>query len=296
MNNKIVKTISSVILLSLLSTTANSKALRSPVQTGDEIIIAKGDIPTPIKYQSIISHYMSYVIAQLDLMIQQLDILQRAINQQQLMDAQAAYISAHQYYEMVRPIIMLFGNTDRVMNSTADYYLQREQDYRFIGFHRVEYFLFDQKNLTLASPAAEELLTKAKDLRKRMATESIEIPKLVQASADFMEMILETKLAGKEQLYSQSDITDIAANIAGSEKIIGLITPFINKDTLTSLTRNYAAINKILDNYRLTNNTYQLYSKLSQHDKMDLFSLISQQAERLAELRAQMDVDVYYKY
>lgn len=129
-----------------------------------------------------------------------------------------------------------------------------------------------------------------------MATESIEIPKLVQASADFMEMILETKLAGKEQLYSQSDITDIAANIAGSEKIIGLITPFINKDTLTSLTRNYAAINRILDNYRLTNNTYQLYSKLSQHDKMDLFSLISQQAERLAELRAQMDVDVYYKY
>lgn len=147
MNNKIVKTISSVILLSLLSTTANSKALRSPVQTGDEIIIAKGDIPTPIKYQSIISHYMSYVIAQLDLMIQQLDILQRAINQQQLMDAQIAYISAHQYYETIRPIIMLFGNTDRVMNSTADYYLQREQDYRFIGFHRVEYFLFDQKIL-----------------------------------------------------------------------------------------------------------------------------------------------------
>ena len=47
----------SVIVASLVASTAYGKALRSPVQTGDNIIIAKGDIPTPEKYQPAIQEY-----------------------------------------------------------------------------------------------------------------------------------------------------------------------------------------------------------------------------------------------
>ncbi len=58
-------------------------------------------------------------------------------------------------------------------------------------------------------------------MHKRVATETIEIPKLVQASADFIEMILETKLGGKENIYSLSDLTDIAANLEGAKNSWG---------------------------------------------------------------------------
>ncbi|ELU1438605.1 EfeM/EfeO family lipoprotein [Providencia rettgeri] len=286
----------SLILGVVVPSLSYGKALRSPVQTGDNIIIAKGDIPTPEKYQDSIHTYMNFITAELAEMVIQLELLQQNLQQGKLSAAQRAYIIAHQHYETVRPIIVLFGNTDRTINPRADYFLDKEKDYRFTGFHLVEYQLFAAKNPTQALAANEELLIKGRDLHKRVTTETIEIPKLVQASADFIEMILETKLEGKENIYSLSDLTDIAANLKGSQEIINVIQPFIEKNTLKQLQENTLRINKIMQPYYMADSTYQPYSQLKQQDKMALYSLLTQQAETLAKLRAQLDVDVYYKY
>ncbi|MEQ5112073.1 EfeM/EfeO family lipoprotein [Providencia vermicola] len=286
----------SLILTITISTTVQGKALRSPVQTGDEIIVAKGDIPTPEKYQTSIQTYLNFANAELAEMVEELNLLQQSLKKGNLAKAQAAYIAAHQHYETVRPIIVLFGNTDRTINPRADYFLDKEKDYRFTGFHLVEYQLFDQKSAQQALAPAEELLLKGHDLQKRVMTETIEIPKLVQASADFMEMIIETKLDGKENIYSLSDLTDIAANLKGSQEIIEILSPFIEPKTLDQIKENDQKMNKIVQAYQVSNGLYQPHSQLQQKDKMALYSLLTQQAEILATLRAQLDVDVYYKY
>ncbi|HHR6222842.1 EfeM/EfeO family lipoprotein [Providencia alcalifaciens] len=286
----------SMIFASLMVSTAHGKALRSPVQTGDNIIIAKGDIPTPEKYQPAIQEYLTFVNKELSEMVEQLEKLNQSIQKGQLAQAKAAYIQAHQHYETVRPIIVLFGNTDRTINSRADYFLDKEKDYRFVGFHLVEYLLFSQQDLKAALPTSDELLLKGRDLQKRVLTETIEIPKLVQASADFIEMILETKLSGKENIYSQTDLFDMAANAKGSQVIIDVISPFVEAKTLDQIKENDQKINKIVQSYQLAKGQYAPYSQLKQQDKMTLYSLLTQQAELLATLRAQLDVDVYYKY
>lgn len=286
----------SMIFASLMVSTAHGKALRSPVQTGDNIIIAKGDIPTPEKYQPAIQEYLTFVNKELSEMVEQLEKLNQSIQKGQLAQAKAAYIQAHQHYETVRPIIVLFGNTDRTINSRADYFLDKEKDYRFVGFHLVEYLLFSQQDLKAALPASDELLLKGRDLQKRVLTETIEIPKLVQASADFIEMILETKLSGKENIYSQTDLFDMAANAKGSQVILDVISPFVEAKTLDQIKENDQKINKIVQSYQLAKGQYAPYSQLKQQDKMTLYSLLTQQAELLATLRAQLDVDVYYKY
>ena len=293
---KTIPILFSFILLAVMSLPAYTKALRSPVQTGDNIVIAKGDIPTPEKYQLAIQTYLVFVTNELSEMVSQLEVLEQSLEKGDLKKAQDAYIIAHQHYEAIRPIIMLFGNTDRTINPRADYFLNKENDYRFTGFHLVEYRLFEQKDIKTALPAAKELLLKGRDLYKRVETETIEIPKLVQASADFVEMILETKLAGKENIYSQSDLADIAANLRGSQEIIDVISPFIQSKALDQIKENDQNINKIIQSYQLTNSSYSPYSQLSQKNKMRLYSLLTQQAEALATLRAQLDVDVYYKY
>ncbi|EUD11329.1 EfeM/EfeO family lipoprotein [Providencia alcalifaciens] len=286
----------SMIFASLMVSTAHGKALRSPVQTGDNIIIAKGDIPTPEKYQPAIQEYLTFVNKELSEMVEQLEKLNQSIQKGQLAQAKAAYIQAHQHYETVRPIIVLFGNTDRTINSRADYFLDKEKDYRFVGFHLVEYLLFSQQDLKAVLPASDELLLKGRDLQKRVLNETIEIPKLVQASADFIEMILETKLSGKENIYSQTDLFDMAANAKGSQVIIDVISPFVEAKTLDQIKENDQKINKIVQSYQLAKGQYAPYSQLKQQDKMTLYSLLTQQAELLATLRAQLDVDVYYKY
>lgn len=286
----------SLVLMMAMPTSALAKALRSPVQTGDDIIIAKGDIPTPEKYHPAIRAYLDYTRTQLKDMVSQLEILNSSLKVGDLTAAERAYIQAHQYYESVRPIIILFGNTDRIINARADYFLDKEKDYRFTGFHLVEYQLFDRKDNTAAMRATDELLMKAQDLQKRVATENIEIPKLVQASADFIEMILETKMAGKENIYSQSDLTDIAANLRGSQEVINVLAPFIEPKQLQRIQDNYLEAYRIIKPYQLTPNHYQSYKQFDKKDMMALYSVLTQQAEDLAQLRYQLGVDVYYKY
>lgn len=286
----------SMVLVIAIPTTVSAKALRSPVQTGDDIIIAKGDIPTPEKYHSAITNYLSYTTEQLGKMVSQLETLNKSLKKGDLKTAEQAYIQAHQYYESVRPIIILFGNTDRTINARADYFLDKEKDYRFTGFHLIEYQLFDRKDSKAALAATDELLLKARDLQKRIATERVEIPKLVQASADFIEMILETKLAGKENIYSQSDLSDIAANLQGSQHVIKVLTPFIAPNVLQRIQNNYQKANEIMKPYQLPSGIYQPYNQLSKKDMMALYSVLTQQAEDLAQLRYQLSVDVYYKY
>lgn len=288
--------ICALILTVAIPATVSAKALRSPVQTGDDIIIAKGDIPTPVKYQPAIKAYLDFTQTELAEMVKQLTQLKNSLKKGDLAAAQQAYIEAHLHYEAIRPIVILFGNTDRTINARADYFLEAEKDYRFTGFHLVEYQLFNRKDIQAALIAADELLMKARDLQKRVATETIEIPKLVQSSADFIEMILETKLAGEENIYSHSDLADIAANLRGSQQVVKVLTPFIPPKTLQQIQDNQQKTNAIIQPYQLSSGSYQPYSQLSKKDKMALYSVLTQQAEILALLRYQLDVDVYYKY
>ncbi|MEC6907794.1 EfeM/EfeO family lipoprotein [Photobacterium piscicola] len=280
----------------LFSQNVIAKALRSPVQTGNEIIIAKGDIPTPEKYRKITTEYMTYAVKNIGNTILQLNNLKQNLKDNHVMKAQKAYILAHQYYETVRPIIRLFGHTDRIINSRSSDFLDGVTDYRFKGFHLVEYLLFEQYNIKATLIAVDELLMNVNDIKRRLETEQVDIVKLIQSSSDFIEMILETKLAGKENIYSNSDLTDIAANVEGSKYIFDGIMLFVLHSTSMPIMKNYIKIIGIIESYKLNTNEYKPYNDLSLKDKAALFSVLTQQAYLLATLRATLNLDVYYKY
>ncbi|MEY2344815.1 hypothetical protein I3679_015095 [Proteus mirabilis] len=52
----------------------------------------------------------------------------------QLTDAQLAYQQAHYHYEVIRPIIALFGATERLLNNRADFFLERENSPVLVDF------------------------------------------------------------------------------------------------------------------------------------------------------------------
>ncbi|MGP1932236.1 MAG: EfeM/EfeO family lipoprotein [Arsenophonus sp. ET-YP4-MAG3] len=265
-------------------------------QVVDEIIIAKGNIPTPEKYHQSIKTYLNFILLESDNLIFKLDILEKKLKIGKLKKAQQAYIYAHQHYETIRPIVILFGNIDRVINARADYFINGVKDYRFIGFHLIEYQLFYCKNIKKALNATNKLLIILRDLKKRISIENFNIINLVQASSDFIEMILEIKLAGKENIYSLSDLNDIAANLRGSKEIVKILAPFIDKKTLFQILQNYQKSNNILSHYQYADGEYKLYDQLSIKDKMAFYSIFSQQAEFLTVLRNQLNINIYHKY
>ncbi len=78
------------------------------MQTGDNIIIAKVIYPLQ-KISTCNPNPFNLATNQLAEMVTQLELLQQNLQQGKLQQAQTAYIQAHQYYETVRLIIILFG-------------------------------------------------------------------------------------------------------------------------------------------------------------------------------------------
>lgn len=285
-----------IICSLLVPVIAAAHGLRAPIINDSNAVVAKGDIPTPEKYQSAIRNYQQEVVLQLKSTQQYLNAIENACKNGQLQQAQQNYIRAHQSYEQVRVIVKLFGNADQNINSRADYYLQGTDDPNFSGFHRLEYDLFKLKDLKQAQAENSNLQYEIIDLQKRVAADDLDIAKVVQSASDFLEMTLQTKLAGKENQYSHSDLADIHANVTGSAQIMQHLQSFIPAEQRKTLNHGYQQIFAILQHYQLPQNQFQSFSRLSQTDHDILYSLLSMQTARLAQLRAQLNIRVYYKY
>ncbi|PHM28713.1 EfeM/EfeO family lipoprotein [Xenorhabdus budapestensis] len=286
-----------VSLLLLLSLGAGAEKYRAGLPNiGNEIVIAKGDIPTPTQYQPMIAAYMKTMGVQVAAIEAQLITLQGALNAGNWQAAQQAYIQAHYDYETIRAVVVVFGHADRVINPHASYFLEQERDPKFIGFHRVEYALFSTNDKSDALAATQALLRNVQDLKQRVAVETLPIAKLVQSADDSIELILETKLGGDENRYSRSDLADIAANLQGARWIVDGLAPFLPSEIVTSLNTQFDTLDSVMANYRSAQGQYFHYEQLSHRDKQQLYAQLTQLAEALSGLRTALKIDVYYKY
>lgn len=142
------------------------KIIQGIIQDSENIVIAKGDIPTPKKFETDILNYREKAVGQLTLVEKSLNKLIKNSEKNQLINAQNAYQQAHYYYEVIRPIIALFGSSERLLNNRADFFLERENSPRFSGFHLVEYQLFKLRDPQKATESAKALLRDISDLKK----------------------------------------------------------------------------------------------------------------------------------
>ena len=264
--------------------------------TGSGVVIARGDIPTPEKYLPMIAEYMKMMSGQIAATEQQLTLLQQALNKGDMAAAKQAYIQAHYEYEVIRAAVVVFGHADRVINPHAGYFTDRERDPKFTGFHRIEYALFAENDQAAALAATQDLLRNIQDLKQRVGVETLPVAKLVQSADDSIELILSTKLGGDENRYSRSDVSDIAANIEGARRIATALLPFLSEKTNILLKQQFAEPDAVLAHYWDSQGRYASYEKLTAADKQQLYAGLTILAESLAQLRAELNIDVYYKY
>ncbi|WP_311749227.1 EfeM/EfeO family lipoprotein [Proteus terrae] len=272
------------------------KIIQGIIQDSENIVIAKGDIPTPKKFETDILNYREKAVGQLTLVEKSLNKLIKNSEKNQLINAQNAYQQAHYYYEVIRPIIALFGSSERLLNNRADFFLERENSPRFSGFHLVEYQLFKLRDPQKATESAKALLRDISDLKKRVAIEDIPIPKLVLSAGDNLEFILTDKLAGIENQYSNSDLGDSYANLSGSRLIVEILSHHIPTAEYQSLIKQYDDIGALLLKYQRDEGLFQPLTALPETEKSWLFSQVTQLAEQVANLRSTLNIDVYYHY
>jgi iron uptake system component EfeO len=240
-----------------------------------------------------VSNYKIFVSKKVDSLVATTSAFTAAVKNGDLAKAQALYAPTRTNYETIEPIAELFNDLDSNIDSRADDHEKKEADGGFIGFHRIEYGLFERKSTDGLAPLADRLNADVAELGKRLKSLTIPPEKMVGGAAALIEEVAKTKITGEEDRYSHTDLYDFQANVDGAQKIVNLLRPLTMKadpQLVGTIDSNFATVDKILAKYK-SNTGFESYDKVTEEDRTALRGPITALAEDLSKLRGTLGLD-----
>ncbi|MDH2076798.1 iron uptake system protein EfeO [Pseudomonas atacamensis] len=199
----------------------------TPTAASDAAAKAK---PSMVAFVGPLSEFRVYLAVQGSALIKATTALNQAIASGDLAQAQALYLPARAAYQRLAPAAQRLAELDNQINARADYFEKREQDPAFVGFHRLEYALFQQRNLDDVTPIAQRLLADVTTLKQQLLAQSLPPEQLVGIVVRNLNSLAEVRAgSGEEERYSHSDLNGFAANAQTARKIVDLLRPMLSK-------------------------------------------------------------------
>ena len=218
--------------------------------------------PAMVAFIGPLSEFRVYLSSQGNVLIKAVDALSQAIATGDLAQAQALYVPAREAYQRLAPAAQRLAELDNSINARADYFEKREQDPGFIGFHRIEYGLFEQRSTQGLTPIAQQLLANSVLLKQQLLAQSLPPEQLVSIVARTLHNLADTRAgSGEEERYSHIDLNGFAANLQVTHKVVDLLRPLLTKnnaDLLRTIDDASAALDAELDGLKTAQgfNTY----------------------------------------
>lgn len=240
-----------------------------------------------------LAEYKLYVSREVDALVADTQTFVAAIKANDLAKAQALYAPTRVHYERIEPVAELFDDLDKVIDVRADDFEKKEDDPGFVGFHKIEKFLFIDKSTAVTQQTADRLVADVHELHHRIETLTIPAGKMVGGAADLIEEVAATKITGEEDRYSHTDLWDFQANIDGAQKIYTLLRPLAAKRNPVFVKRvddNFKQVDAILAKYK-SGAGFQSYDKVQESDRKAMKGPITALAEDLSTLRGQLGLE-----
>ncbi|UQS16231.1 iron uptake system protein EfeO [Pseudomonas sp. HS6] len=235
----------------------------TPTAASDAAAKAK---PSMVAFVGPLSEFRVYLATQSSALIRAVTALNQAITSGDLAQAQAAYLPARAAYQRLAPAAQRLAELDNSINARADYFEKREQDPAFVGFHRIEYALFQQRSLDGLSPVAERLLGDVTTLKQQLLAQSLPPEQLVEILVRNLNTLADVRAAsGEEERYSHGDLNGFAANLETAHKVVELLRPMLTKSAADLLPK----IDSALTDFDTTLNGFKVKDGYASYDTVN---------------------------
>ncbi|QXE09997.1 MULTISPECIES: iron uptake system protein EfeO [Pseudomonas] len=235
----------------------------TPTAASDAAAKAK---PSMVAFVGPLSEFRVYLATQGSALIKAVTALNQAITSGDLAQAQALYLPARAAYQRLAPAAQRLAELDNSINARADYFEKREQDPAFVGFHRVEYALFQQRSLDGLNPVAERLLADVTTLKQQLLAQSLPPEQLVSIVVRNLNTLADVRAAsGEEERYSHADLGGFAGNLETAHKVVELLRPMLSKSAPELLPKIDAALSdfdSVLNSFKVKDG-YATYDTVS---------------------------------
>lgn len=251
----------------------------TPTAASDAAARAK---PPMVAFVGPLSEFRVYLSSQSSALIKAVTALEQAIESGDLSQAQTLYVPARAAYQRIAPAVQRLAELDNAINSRADYFEKREQDSGFTGFHRIEYALFQQRNLDGLTPVAQRLIADVTTLKQQLLAQSLPPEQLVSIAVRNLNSIAEERAnSGEEERYSHTDLNGFASNLEAARKVVDLLRPLLTKsaaELLPKIDSAVAGLDAELNGFKV-NEGYASYDSVSAEQRKQ----IANKAKALAD-------------
>jgi iron uptake system component EfeO len=251
----------------------------TPTAASDAAAKAK---PSMVAFIGPLSEFRVYLSSQGTALIKATTALEQAIEAGDLSQAQALYVPARAAYQRIAPAAQRLAELDNAVNARADYFEKREQDPAFVGFHRLEYALFQQRNLDGLPPVAQRLTRDVTTLKQQLLAEPLPPEQLVSIVVRNLNTLADVRASsGEEERYSHTDLNGFAANLDVARKVVELLRPMLSKsaaDVLPKIDSALAAFDSELNGLKVKDG-YASYDSVSAEQRKQ----IADKAQALAD-------------
>jgi iron uptake system component EfeO len=251
----------------------------TPTAASDAAAKAK---PSMVAFIGPLSEFRVYLSSQGTALIKATTALEQAIEAGDLSQAQALYVPARVAYQRIAPAAQRLAELDNAINARADYFEKREQDPAFVGFHRLEYALFQQRNLDGLTPVAQRLTRDVTTLKQQLLAEPLPPEQLVSIVVRNLNTLADVRASsGEEERYSHTDLNGFAANLDVARKVVELLRPMLSKsaaDVLPKIDSALTAFDSELNGLKVKDG-YASYDSVSAEQRKQ----IADKAQALAD-------------
>lgn len=247
------------------------------------------DSPAVVKAKKqAVATYRNYVRAQVAKLVPATKKFTDAVRSGDVATAKANFASARAYYERVEPVAESFGDLDPDIDARVN---DVDSPKDWTGFHRIEKTLYTHNTTNGMTEFATKLDRDVNKLKKLVdGNFALQPATIANGAVELLNEVANSKITGEEDRYSHTDMSDLAANVQGSETAYKAVRPalaLVDKSLAKTVDARFAAVDKVVAKYR-QGPGYVPYSKITGSDRRSLTSVVNALAEPLSKVAAKI--------
>jgi iron uptake system component EfeO len=232
-----------------------------------------------------VAAYRVYLETNTDLLVQRTKSFVDAVVANKLTQARNLYAQARYPYEAIEPVAESFGDLDPQIDA-------RENDVpvgaTWTGFHRIEKALWVSNSTAGMAPTAHKLLTDVTTLQDLVKTVQLDPATIANGAVGLLNEVSSSKITGEEDRYSHTDLSDVDANVVGSQAAFNAVRPLVvprSPALAATIDQRFADVLAALAPFK-KGTAYVPYTTLTASDTQNLSTLIDALGDPLSQVAA----------
>jgi iron uptake system component EfeO len=202
--------------------------------------------------------------------------------------SQTAWLTAHLSYERLGAAYDAFGDLDGSINGTTDGLPGGTADEGFTGFHRLEYGLWHNEDMSALGAVADQLDANAHQLQQSFGDSQVDGNDLGLRSHEIMENTLQFELTARTDFGSGTNLATARANIDGTRAVLEVLRPLLQPryPALSTVDKWLDRTQADLDGTHKPDGTWTPVAQLDAKQRQKINGDVSELTEQLAPIAA----------